>query len=161
MSWFTINLRDARWVTTDEYGASVRLEPEGERWPELGVNVRVLQPGQAGGRYHSEDAQEAFLVLSGEATLIVDDTEQPLRAWDFVHCPPGTPHIIVGAGDGPCAVLMLGARKPDQGFRYPVSETAARYGASVAEETTSAAEAYAGFKGFRDERPEDPSLPWI
>ena len=88
--------------------------------------------------YHSEAAQEAYLVLHGEATLIVEDSERALRAWDFVHLPPDTPHALVGAGEGPCAVVMVGTRLEDAGLHFPVSEAAARYGASVAEETSTA-----------------------
>ena len=49
---------------------------------------------------------------------------------------PGTEHIFVGAGDGPCVILMAGTRTPDEQLHYPVSELAARYGASADEETT-------------------------
>jgi uncharacterized cupin superfamily protein len=90
--------------------------------------------------------QEGFLVLSGECTLIVEEEERPLRQWDYFHCPADTRHVIVGAGDGPCAVLMVGAR-PDVGIRYPVSEVAAKYGASVAKETADPDEAYADWPG--------------
>jgi quercetin dioxygenase-like cupin family protein len=51
--------------------------------------------------------QEGFLVLSGECTLIVEEEERPLRQWDYFHCPADTRHVIVGAGDGPCAILMI------------------------------------------------------
>lgn len=56
------------------------------------------------------DDQEDFLVLAGEALAIVEGEEHPLRRWDFVHCPPGTSHVIIGAGEGPCLVLAVGAR---------------------------------------------------
>jgi len=64
-----------------------------------------------------------------------------------VHCPPHTNHVIVGAGDGPCVVVAVGARvlsvdNPDWGG-YPVDETALRHGAGVAQETTIPEEAYA------------------
>jgi hypothetical protein len=66
-------------------------------------------------------------VLSGEALLIVEGEERPLRQWDLFHCAAGTKHIIVGAGDAPCAVLAVGARE-HQGAAgwggYPVDETA-------------------------------------
>ena len=60
--------------------------------------------------YHAEEAQEDFLVLAGECLLIVEGEERLLRAWDFVHCPPWTEHVFVGAGDGPCLVVGVGAR---------------------------------------------------
>ncbi len=43
---------------------------------------------------------------------------------------------MIGAGDGPCVVLMTGARV-EGGIVYPVSEVAARHGASVEAETDS------------------------
>ena len=67
----------------------------------------MLGPGEPIGMYHWETDQEDFLVLSGEALLIVEGQERPLRQWDFVHCPPKTEHMIVGAGDGPCVVLAI------------------------------------------------------
>ena len=60
--------------------------------------------------------------------------------------PPNARHTIVGAGDGPCVVVAVGARehdgKPDWGG-YLVDETAARHGASTRAETTEPSEAYA------------------
>jgi Cupin domain len=82
----------------------------------------------------SESDQEAFLVLSGECRLLVEGEERRLRPWDFFHCPSWTEHAFVGAGDGPCVILMAGARSADAQGRYPVSKLAARYGASVEEE---------------------------
>ena len=87
--------------------------------------------------------QEDFLVLSGEC--LADHRRRGAHAarWDFVHCPADTAHVFVGAGDGPCAILMVGARRPDQKLGFPANELAARHGASVAQDTDSAAEAYA------------------
>ncbi len=39
--------------------------------------------------YHWEADQENFLVLAGEALLVVEGEECPLRQSDFVHCPAG------------------------------------------------------------------------
>jgi uncharacterized cupin superfamily protein len=103
----------------------------------------VLEPGQPNGKYHSESVQEDFLVISGECLLIVDGEERRLKAWDFVHCSAGTEHIFVGAGSGPCTILMVGARRTDRRIRYPVNELAARHGASAPEDTSDAAKAYA------------------
>ena len=102
-------------------------------------------PGQANCLYHEESNQEDFLVLHGECIAIIEEQERPLRQWDFVHCPPGTRHVFVGAGDGPCAILMIGARDPDDRIEYPVSEVAARHNASAAETTNTGREAYRDF----------------
>jgi uncharacterized cupin superfamily protein len=88
--------------------------------------------------YHWETETEAFLVLSGEARLIVEGQERPLKQWDFVHCPPKTEHVIVGAGDRPCVVLAMSSRENQQFGpygEYTVNEIARQYGASP-EETT-------------------------
>ena len=68
---------------------------------QFGIGPHMLMPGQPNGRYHAEAAQEGFLVLSGECIAIVEGEERRMRQWDYLHCPPGTHHITVGAGDGP------------------------------------------------------------
>jgi uncharacterized cupin superfamily protein len=146
--WFVLNLEDALAVRNEEKGgASYPIEPRTHPFGDFGVNVRVLWPGEPNARYHSEQAQEGFLVLAGECTLIVEDEERRLRRWDYFHCPAGTTHVIVGAGEGPCAILMIGARPEVETLRYPVSEVAAKYGASVAKETADPEEAYADWPG--------------
>jgi uncharacterized cupin superfamily protein len=109
----------------------------------LGIGVHVLQPGEANGKYHHEDDEESFLVLRGECLLIVEGEERRLRQWDVFHCPPGTAHITVGAGDGPCAILMVGTRTAGGTTTYPPNAVAARHGAAVPEETTDSRVAYA------------------
>ena len=142
--WFLLNARDARWYYADGRGALCDFEGD-QDFPQLGINVQVLAPREAMAMYHWEADQENFLVVSGEALLIVEGEERPLRAWDFVHCPPETKHTILGAGDGPCIVLAVGAREhdgqPDWGG-YTVDETALRHNAGVRKETTDPDEAY-------------------
>jgi uncharacterized cupin superfamily protein len=143
--WFVVNAREARWWRSESLGAYCHFEGEDEaRFKELGVNIHVLDPGESNCMYHAEDCQEDFLVLAGECLLLVEGEERRLQAWDFVHCPPWTEHVFVGAGDRPCAILMLGTRRPG-GVRYPRSELALRHGAGVTEETESGQEAYARF----------------
>jgi len=159
--WFVVNLADAHWRRHDAFGAACRLEGEKVEFPHFGVNVRVLWPGQPNCMYHAELEQEGFLVLAGECLLLVEGHERRLRAWDFAHCPPWTEHVFVGAGDGPCAILMIGARgRPDSAVRYPVSGLAQRHGASVEAETTDWREAYARYPRSRPERLPDLGFPW-
>ena len=107
--WFVLNARHASW--RHEEGRSAVCDFEGDSgFPQIGININVLAPGEPMAMYHWEADQEDFLVLAGEALLIVEGDERPLRQWDFVHCPAGTNHVIVGAGDSPCAVLAVGAR---------------------------------------------------
>ena len=145
--WFVVNLGDALAVRNDQRGgAAYPLESQEHLFDQIGVNLRVLWPGDPNALYHSEGAQEGFLVLSGECTLVVEEEERALRQWDYFHCPAGTRHVLVGAGAGPCSILMIGAR-PDEPLRYPVSEVAAKYGASVVTETSNPDEAYADWPG--------------
>ena len=159
--WFVVNVRDTAWVTTDEFGSGCEFETRERPFAQLGFNISVLEPGKPNCLYHSESQQEAFLVLSGTCVLLVDGEERPLKQWDFFHCPPGTDHVLVGTGDGPCVVLMAGARSPDETVNYPVSELAARYGGSATAQTPDSQEAYARFERPKPGRPEYwDELPW-
>ena len=159
--WFVVNARDARWRHTAGRAAICELEGEAD-FPQLGININVLGPGEFMAMYHWEADQEDFLVLAGEALLIVEGEERPLRRWDFVHCPPGTKHTIVGAGGGPCVVLAVGARDrstgPDWGA-YTVDERALRHGAGVAAETPDENVAYDGLPQRVRTRHRDCWLP--
>jgi uncharacterized cupin superfamily protein len=141
--WFAVNVRDAAWVTNETFGAACIFEGDAVPFGQIGYTLSVLQPGQPNGMYHREDDQEDFLVLSGECLAIIEGSERPLRAWDFVHCPPGTEHIFVGAGDGPCVIFMAGARAHRGEHVYVRDEAALRHGAGVETETPLSREAYA------------------
>jgi uncharacterized cupin superfamily protein len=164
--WFVVNVRDAMWLSSEggdkrPTGSECSFESPHAELPQYGVRIHVLPPGQSNGLYHSENQQEDFLVLSGECTLLVEGEERTLRAWDFFHSAAGTEHIFVGAGDGPCAILMVGARSEPWEVRYPVSELGARYGASAEKETSDPDEAYADFEPSRRKRPSYwDELPW-
>ena len=164
--WFVVNVRDAQWLTSEDgekraTGSECPFE-SGDHWfRQYGIRIHVLPPGQSNGLYHAEKAQEDFLVLSGECTLLVEGEERTLRQWDFFHSPPGTEHIFVGAGDEPCVILMAGGRQMPWEVVYPKSELAAKYGASADEETSDPDKAYADFEPSRRERPSYWSrLPW-
>ena len=155
--WFVLNLADALAVRNEvKGGATYPLESREQPFSDFGARVTVLWPGDPNCLYHSEGAQEGFLVLSGECTLIVEEEERPLRQWDYVHCPAGTRHVFVGAGDGPCAIFMVGSRPEVETLSYPVSDVAAKHGASVEKETSSGDEAYANWPGEYEPR----RLPW-
>ena len=140
--WFVLNARDSSWIRSDDRGQDACLDGRQE-WAELGFRIHVLGPGQRNGMYHRESGQEDFLVVSGACILLIEGEERRLKAWDFVHCPPWTEHIFVGAGEGPCVIVITGSRVGGFEVVYPVNETAALYGASVLEETSKPAEAYA------------------
>ncbi len=145
--WFVVNSRDGRWTHADGRGARLTFEGEGDAWfPQTGIGLFVLEPGEPMGMYHREADQEDFLVIAGEALLIIEGEERPLRRWDFVHCPAHTDHIIVGAGESACTVLAIGAREHEGepgALVYPVNEVALRHGAGVESESEDGREAYA------------------
>ncbi len=143
--WFVLNAREARWAHGQGRPAICRFEGE-PHFPQLGIRLNVLAPGEPMAMYHWEADQEDFLVLAGEALLIVEGQERALGQWDLVHCPAGTKHVIVGAGDAACLVLAVGARDRSTGSdwgAYSVDETALRHGAGVEQETTNQMQAYA------------------
>jgi uncharacterized cupin superfamily protein len=159
--WFVVNARDAVWHGAEGRDSVCRFEGA-SHFPQLGINVRVVPPGAPIAMYHWEADQEDFLVVAGEALLIVEGEERPLRAWDFVHCPAGTKHTIVGTGERPCVLVAVGAREhstgPDWGG-YTVDEVALRHGAGAEQETIHPREAYARFPARQPGRYRDGSLP--
>jgi uncharacterized cupin superfamily protein len=152
--WFVVNAREMRWRESPGMGFSSNFGGD-TLFDQLGIGLTVLGPGEPMSMYHWETDQEDFLVLSGQATLIIEGQERPLRQWDFVHCPPGTGHVIVG---GPCVVLGVGSRerhtmigpdgkrtgRPDWG-EYVADPVAKQHSAAPDETTTSAEVAYARF----------------
>ena len=156
--WFVVNAREARWLTGD-FGSYTRFEgPEDAKFPQIGINIGVLEPWQPACMYHRENEQEDFFVLSGECLLLVEGEERRLRAWDFVHCPAWTDHVFVGAGDGPCTILAIGGRTGGD-VVYPVSELAAKYGGSVEAETPDPKQAYAKYREDVDGGYPEGALP--
>lgn len=146
MSWFVRNVRDGKWWDYGPQGFVSDLI--GDDKAQVGVNLFVLGPGEPMSMYHYEVDQEGFLVLSGEALLIVEDEERLLRQWDYFHCPPNVAHTILGAGFGRAAILAIGARigsVGDDWGKYPYSELAMKHNASAEEETTDSKVAYARF----------------
>jgi uncharacterized cupin superfamily protein len=159
--WFVLNMRDAEWRHAHGRGAVCVVADDFEgarRFEQLGVNPFVLAPGESMSLYHWEADQEDFLVVSGEAVLVVEGEERQLRAWDFVHCPPNTKHVIVGAGSAPCLVIAVGARARDS-LGFPADEVAKRHGASVEEDTTDGGVAYAAIPGRAPTAYRDDWLP--
>jgi len=141
--WFVANARDVTWIQSEDRGQDTDFEGRQE-WSQLGFRIQVISPGQHG-LYHRESGQEDFLVVSGECVLVIEGEERRLKQWDFVHCPPWTEHTFVGAGDGPCAIVMVGNRAGGFEVVYPVNDRAAKYGASAREETSKPGKAYAHF----------------
>jgi uncharacterized cupin superfamily protein len=159
--WFVLNATESRWRDRDGRGVFCDLEGDAS-FSQLGINIQVLRPGQPMSMYHWEADQEDFLVLAGEGLLLIEGQERPLRRWDFVHCPAGTDHTILGDGHGPLVVLAVGARAlstgPDWGG-YTVDEAAVRHGAGVEQATDDPDVAYARFARSEMTRYRDGWLP--
>jgi len=159
--WFVLNARDTRWRPSEGRGAYCTFEGDPE-FSQIGIHLVTLAPGEPMSMYHWEADQEDFLVLSGEALLIVEGEERPLRQWDFAHCPAGTRHTIVGAGETQSLFLAVGARDKSTGPNwgaYTVDEAAFRHGAGVEEETTDPEKAYERFPARKDARYREGWLP--
>ena len=142
--WFILNLDEIGWRTIPGNGTWCVFESPDAPSTTLGIGVHVLHPGEANGMYHRESDQEGFLVIAGECLAIVEGQERRMRTWDYLHCPPETTHITIGAGDEPCAILMVGTRDPDGTTHYPADPVAGRHGAAVSRPTDDPREAYAG-----------------
>ena len=159
--WFVLNARDSRWYAGPGRSAFCDLEGD-QNFSQLGINLNVLDPGVPMAMYHWEADQEDFLVLAGEALLIVEGQERRLEQWDFVHCPPETRHVFVGAGDGPCVILAASSRQFQKdgpwGF-YCADETARRYNASSPEDTQDGDVAYGRFPPSQTTRYREGLLP--
>ena len=97
--WFIVNVREAEWWVSETFGSGTVFQSESVDFPQVGINISVLEPGKPNCLYHSENLQEAFLVLSGRCKLLVEEEERELGPWDFFQCPEGTNHVFVGAGD--------------------------------------------------------------
>jgi uncharacterized cupin superfamily protein len=158
--WFVLNAKEARWHVEGTGGKLTFFEGDRVGFEQLGINVSVLEPGQPMAMYHWENEQEDFLVISGEALLVVEGEERRLEAWDFTHCPAQTKHVIVGAGSRPCVIVAVGTRRAgDDWGAYAVDETALKHDASVDEETTDPDVAYARFPARQATAYRDGWLP--
>jgi uncharacterized cupin superfamily protein len=159
--WFVLNARDARWRHREGRGAYSDVEGD-LTFEQIGMHLCALGPGEPMAMYHWEIDQEDFLVVAGEALLVVEGEERALRQWDFVHCPPGTKHVIIGAGEAGCLVVAVGGRERGTGDDwggYTVDETAAKHGVSVERETTKPEEAYSHLERRQPTRYRDGWLP--
>jgi len=156
--WYVHSVGEFPWFVNEKFGARGFLVPFDDD-VQVGVRVHVLEPGKTSTLYHRETGQEGFLVVEGECLLIVEGEERPLKRWDYFHCPPGTTHAFVGAGDGPCVIVTLGLRGGT--IVYERNDLALSHGAGVEEETDTPSVAYEPFPKWEDGQPESwPALPW-
>src|SRR4051812_27728329 len=112
---FIVNVAAAPAFSHSRRATLVKFEPDAAPWPDTGVNIQIMQPGQPNCRYHSEPVQEDFLVLHGECVVILGGEERRLRQWGFVPCPAGAGAVFVGGGGKTWAGLMIGSRRGEAG----------------------------------------------
>jgi uncharacterized cupin superfamily protein len=154
---FVVHVDEGQWIGN---GAHAFMAPEAqgeqptERFPQFGVSVDVLDPGE-GASYHRELWEdETFLILAGECDLVIEGELYRLGPGTFVHCPAGTAHVFVGAGNSPCQLVMFGARglvpEGEEWGEYVPDAHADRFGLAVAERTSDPKVAYAGRPEYRD-----------
>ena len=123
--------RRGRWLTNDAFGARcvfeanrpvLRRRPEldTQTFPELGVNLDVIWPGQPSGLYHTETNQEDFLVLMGECVLLIEGEERHLRHMGLRSLPTGNGARLRRRRRGPVRDFHDRPHgQSDQGHRVP------------------------------------------
>ena len=134
-------------VGLEAFGSGGGFESREYPFSGLDINLSVVEPGEPNCLTTPRRSRRTSRALGG-CTLLVE-ARSGRSGSGLLHCPAGVAHVFVGAGDGPCVILMTGARSEDEKLLYPKSELAARYGASAEEETPDPKQAYAPF-----ERPE-------
>jgi uncharacterized cupin superfamily protein len=96
------------------YGAreSVHLTEEGGL-TQFVAHVQTLQPGsRSGDRHWHEEEDELLYMLSGEATVIEEDSPHTLHPSDAACWPASmaNAHQVVNHSDAPCSYLIFGSR---------------------------------------------------
>jgi uncharacterized cupin superfamily protein len=77
----------------------------------FGMNLVEVAPG-ARIPEHDEtvrDQEEVFVVLSGDATMVVDGREHPAPAGTFARVSPELSRMVVNAGEEPVTLLIVSA----------------------------------------------------
>ena len=115
-------------------GADGELDPEGWILTEIrklagpaglsdfGVSHVVLEPGGISSQRHWHEGEDELVVmLEGEAVLVEEDGETPMRAGDCAAFPKGVPngHQLVNRSDRPCVFLAVDCRIGEGDCHYP------------------------------------------
>jgi uncharacterized cupin superfamily protein len=77
----------------------------------FGMNVVELPPGETIPEHDESerDQEEVFIVLSGDATMVIDGDEHPAPAGTFVRLDPEPLRTIANRSDGDVTVLIVSA----------------------------------------------------
>ena len=81
-----------------------------EHTPRFNVSVITMAPSAAGPESHvHQDEDDAFYILDGELTFLLDDGEVAAPTGAFVLVPPGVEHTFRNALDRPTRALNIHA----------------------------------------------------
>ena len=146
--WFVVNVRDAEWWFADSRGARCSFESE------YGEPAVSSHSSGSTSPYWSQDRAASITQspLRKRSSCSPGSAGCSSRARSDAFC-PGTSSIRLRGQSTPSWARATGHVPPDgrcafgPEARYPVSELAARYGASVEEETSDPAQVYARSSG--------------
>ena len=88
---------------------------------DFGASHVVLAPGAWSSQRHWHEGEDELVVmLAGEAVLVDDHGETPLRAGDVAAFPKndGNGHVLQNRSAAPCAFVAIG-RPADSACHYP------------------------------------------
>jgi len=78
---------------------------------DFGVSHVTLEPGGVSSQRHWHEEEDEFVVmLEGEAVLVEDEGETPMRPGDCACFPKGVAngHRLINRGDSPCVFIAVG-----------------------------------------------------
>ena len=75
----------------------------------FGMNVVELPPGETIPEHDETetDQEEVFIILSGEATMVIDGQDHPAPAGTFTRLDPEPQRTVVNRSDGDVTVLIV------------------------------------------------------
>jgi uncharacterized cupin superfamily protein len=115
-----------------DMGGVTRSLGEAAGSQRTGLNHEVIQPGKLNTVPHCHSAEEEiFVLLSGEATLLLGDEEHRLRAGHIVARPAGTGIAHAFRADTELTMLSYGTREPNDIAYYPRSDVFALRGVKL------------------------------
>jgi len=86
----------------------------------FGMNVVELAPGETIPEHDETptDQEEVFIVLSGEATMVIDGEDHPAPAGTFTRLDPEPLRTVVNRSDGDVTMLIVSAPRTS-GYEPP------------------------------------------
>lgn len=88
---------------------------------DFGASHVTLEPGSwSSHRHWHEDEDELVIMLAGEAVLVDDEGDHPMRAGDVAVFPKGdgNGHVLQNRSDAPCTFVAIG-RPAASDCHYP------------------------------------------